>query len=214
MIFPSVTAQSVFENVSNQIPVSNTTGTDSVDADFIDVDGDGDQDIFIAEGTTGFEGRPNRLLLNDGRGFFTDVSDSHLPFSLRPANSLSADFVDIDNDGDQDIVVANLGPTQLLRNDGNGIFTDVSSNILPPPPVNILNDISTEVGFKDINRDGRLDIFITNEIPPIPDIGPGGAQNFLYLQNEDGTFIDASLDRLPLARNQSASFCFWRHRWR
>lgn len=208
LTFFTAISQSVFENVSDQIPPSTTTGTDSVDADFIDIDGDGDLDIFIAEGTTGFEGRPNRLLLNDGTGIYTDVSISNLPFLFRPANSLSSDFADIDNDGDVDIVVANLGPTQLLLNTGNGIFVDASNAILPPPPANILNDISTEIGFKDVNQDGRLDIFVTNEIPPIPDVGPGGAQNFLYLQDEDGTFADASLDRLPNIKNQSASFAF------
>ncbi|GAA4273714.1 T9SS type A sorting domain-containing protein [Aquimarina gracilis] len=207
-IFCTVTAQTVFENVSDQIPQSVVTGTDTVDADLMDIDGDGDLDIFIVEGTTGFEGRYNRLLLNDGNGVFTDVSISNLPFLPRPANSLSSDFTDIDADGDVDIVVANLGPTQLLLNDGNGRFVDASSSRLPAPPPNILNDISTEIGFNDVNQDGRLDVFVTNEIPPIPDIGPGGAQNFLYLQNEDGTFMDASLDRLPNVKNQSASFAF------
>lgn len=207
-IFCTVTAQTIFENVSDQIPQSGVTGTDTVDADLIDIDNDGDLDIFIVEGTTGFEGRSNRLLLNDGNGIFTDVSNSNLPFLPRPANSLSSDFADIDADGDMDVVVANLGPTQLLLNNGNGVFVDASTDMLPAPPPNILNDISTEIGFNDVNRDGRLDIFVTNEIPPIPDIGPGGAQNFLYLQNEDGTFMDASLDRLPNTKNQSASFAF------
>ncbi len=206
--FTIVTAQTVYQNVSDQIPQAIPTGADTVDTDLVDVDGDGDLDIFIAEGTAGFQGRTNRLLINDGAGIFTDVSNSNLPFSPRPANSLSADFTDIDNDGDQDIVVANLGPTQLLLNDGNGKFTDASRSMLPAPPINIFDDISTEIAFVDVNQDGRLDIFVTNEIPPIPDIGPGGAQNFLYLQNQDGIFIDASLDRLPNIKNQSASFAF------
>jgi len=197
-----VTAQTVYQNVSDQIPQSIATGADTVDADLVDVDGDGDLDVFIAEGTAGFQGRVNRLLMNDGTGVFTDVSDSNLPFSPSPANSLSADFTDIDNDGDQDIVIANLGPTQLLFNNGNGKFIDVSRSMLPAPPA------STEIGFVDVNQDGRLDIFVTNEIPPIPDIGPGGAQNFLYIQNQDGIFIDASLDHLPNVKNQSASFAF------
>ncbi len=208
LVSTTMLSQAVFRDVSNQIPQATPNGTDTVDSDLVDIDGDGDLDIFLAEGTAGFAGRANRLLLNDGYGNFTDVSQSNLPFSPFPLNSTSADFADFDNDGDIDIVVANLGPTQLLLNDGNGVFTDASSALLPPPPTNILEDISTEISFEDINKDGRLDIFVTNEIPPIPDIGPGGAQNFLYIQNTDGAFSDASLLRLPNEKNQSASFSF------
>ncbi|MBQ4821678.1 T9SS type A sorting domain-containing protein [Aquimarina sp. MMG016] len=208
LISITMTSQTIFRDASSFIPQSNISGTDTVDSDLVDIDGDGDLDIFIAEGTASIEGRANRLLLNDGSGQFTDVSESNLPFSPRPANSLSADFADFDKDGDLDIVVANLGPTQLLLNNGNGIFTDASRNLLPSPPANIFDDISTEVAFEDVNQDGRLDIFVTNEIPPIPDIGPGGSQNFLYIQNEDGTFTDESLLRLPNVKNQSASFVF------
>ncbi len=208
LICTTMWGQTIFKDVSNQIPQADPNGTDSVDSDLVDVDGDGDLDIFIAEGTASINGRPNRLLLNDGYGNFIDVSQSNLPLSPVPFNSTSADFADIDNDGDIDIVVANLGPTQLLLNNGNGVFTDASRTLLPPPPFNILEDISTEISFQDVNNDNRLDIFVTNEIPPIPDIGPGGSQNFLYIQNPDGTFSDTSLDRLPNVKNQSASFAF------
>ncbi|MEW7290363.1 T9SS type A sorting domain-containing protein [Aquimarina sp. 2304DJ70-9] len=201
-------SQTVFVDVSNQIPQVPPNGTDTVDSDLVDVDGDGDLDIFLAEGTASIAGRANRLLLNDGYGNFVDASQSNLPFSPFPLNSTSADFADFDNDGDMDIVVANLGPTQLLLNDGDGIFTDASNTLLPTPPTNILDDISTEISFEDIDNDGRLDIFVTNEIPPIPDIGPGGSQNFLYMQSTDGTFTDESLLRLPNVKNQSASFAF------
>ncbi len=204
----SMSGQTIFQDVSNQIPQVNPNGTDTVDSDLLDIDMDGDLDIFLAEGTASIAGRANRLLLNDGYGNFTDISQSNLPFSPFQRNSTSADYADFDNDGDIDIVIANLGPTQLLLNNGNGVFTDASTALLPPPPVNILDDISTEISFQDINNDNRLDIFVTNEIPPIPDIGPGGAQNFLYIQNADGTFSDNSLLRLPNTKNQSASFAF------
>ncbi len=208
LVCTTMLSQTIFQDASNQIPQAVPNGTDTVDSDLLDIDGDGDLDIFLAEGTASIAGRSNRLLLNDGYGNFTDVSQSNLPFSLFSFNSTSADFADFDSDGDIDIVVANLGPTQLLLNDGNGIFTDASSTLLPPPPADILEDISTEISFEDVNGDGMLDIFVTNEIPPIPDIGPGGSQNFLYIQNTDGTFADESLVRLPNVKNQSASFAF------
>lgn len=46
-------------------------------------------------------------------------------------NSAGADAADIDRDGDIDIIVANLGPEQLLLNDGRGHFTDASAARLP-----------------------------------------------------------------------------------
>ena len=200
-------SSTVFQDASSKLPPALPQGTDSVDADFVDVDNDGDLDIFIAEGTAGFEGRANRLLLNDGRGNYTDVSASNLPFSPRPFNSTSADAADFDGDGDMDIVVANLGPTQLLLNNGSGVFTDASRTLLPPPPPNIIDDISTEIAFIDVDKDGDLDIFVTNEIPPIPGVGPGGSQNFLYIL-QNGFYTDESLARLPNVKNQSASFVF------
>ena len=97
------------EETSRLPPDTTLPGTSSTDVDLVDVDDDGDLDLFVAEGTDSPAPRPNRLLLNDGTGVFTDVSATHLPPAV--ANSTKADFGDVDGDGDLDAIVANLGPS-------------------------------------------------------------------------------------------------------
>lgn len=112
-------------------PDTTLRGTSSTDVDLVDVDDDGDLDMFVAEGTDSAAARPNRLLLNNGIGVFSDVSATHLPPTV--ANSTKADFGDVDGDGDLDAIVANLGPEQLLINVGTGVFVDRSSQFPPRP---------------------------------------------------------------------------------
>jgi len=96
---------------------------------FFDYDNDTDLDLAIANGdvidnvslfrdSTSYEQR-NLLLQNDGMGKFKDVGPASGPgFALKkPSRSLSA--ADIDNDGDLDLLIGNVGQTaDLLRNDG------------------------------------------------------------------------------------------------
>src|SRR5512134_3283947 len=82
-------------------------GTSTTDVDLVDVDGDGDLDIFTAQGTDSLEGRPNQLLINDGRGQFLDETTLRLPAGA--ANSTKVEFGDVDGDGDLDAIVANVG---------------------------------------------------------------------------------------------------------
>lgn len=99
---------------------------------FFDYDNDGDLDLFVANGhintniaefdDVGTYEQRNLLLQNSGPGTsprFRDVSEVQSDDFRRPQASRGAAFGDIDNDGDLDILVTNIGdaPT-LLRNDG------------------------------------------------------------------------------------------------
>src|SRR5262245_38058511 len=98
-------------------------------AAFFDYDNDTDLDLAVANGdvidnvslfrdSTSYEQR-NLLLVNDGNGKFKDVGPVSGPgFTLKKAHrSLSA--ADLDNDGDLDLVIGNVGQTaDVLRNDG------------------------------------------------------------------------------------------------
>ncbi|MCC6781847.1 MAG: VCBS repeat-containing protein [Planctomycetes bacterium] len=92
-----------------------------------DFDRDGDPDVLIGP----LSGMPPRLLLNDGNGSFTEVTNTHMPSLLTNIVSQGT-IVDLDGDGDLDFAGANYAsaqwqPLTLLANDGMGRFTDVSS---------------------------------------------------------------------------------------
>lgn len=196
-----------FKGESHRLPADsfNPPLTDTLAALLIDLDGDKDLDIFLAQGTSSLDGRQNRILINDGHGNFSDETATRLPQAMN--NSAGADAADIDRDGDIDIIVANLGPEQLLLNDGHGHFTDASAARLPPPLANVMEDISAEARFFDVDRDGDLDILVGNENPFSRD-PLGGAQNRLWINDGRGHFADETAARLPLVTDQTAAFAF------
>jgi enediyne biosynthesis protein E4 len=123
------TGQGRFEYASHTTGVSRATLQNSGwGTKFVDFDNDGRRDLFVAQSHVldtvsrarqGFDYlQPPLMLRNDGRAF-VDVSASLGPAFTRPAAGRGAAFADLDDDGDVDIVIANLdaGPT-VLRNDG------------------------------------------------------------------------------------------------
>jgi hypothetical protein len=190
-----------FEEASGRLPANlEAPGTSSTDVDLVDVDDDGDLDLFVAQGTDSLAGRPNLLLINDGCGTFGDETAARLP-SPNAANSTKVDFGDVDGDGDLDAIVANVGPEQLLLNDGHGVFSDGSAARLPPP-IGIFDDISASAAFADVDGDGALDILISNENPFNP--SPlGGAQNRIFMNDGTGFFNDETAARLPPMLDQT-----------
>ena len=105
---------------------------------------------------TDAHGPPNRLFKNMGNGKFTlaNVSPEFSVFR----NTYQSTWADYDNDGDADVYIANdFSPNYLFRNDGNGVFLDVSEATG-----------TTDIGFGmgaawgDYNNDGRQDLYVTN----------------------------------------------------
>ncbi len=97
---------------------------------FFDVDNDGLLDIFTANGHVADDinrvqpkvthAQPAHLFRNTGKARFQDVARG-IPALAQPVVGRGAAHVDIDNDGDQDLVVtANNGPARVLRNDSKG----------------------------------------------------------------------------------------------
>src|SRR5690554_2891862 len=101
-----------------------TTPSASRSANFIDVNGDGWDDIFFTNGPA--SGQNNMLYINNGDGTFTTVTDDDIV--LDNDRSDGASFADIDNDGDLDAVVVTYGrngtgkKNYFYRNTGDGTF--------------------------------------------------------------------------------------------
>jgi enediyne biosynthesis protein E4 len=125
---------------------------DSYSSSFADYDNDGDLDLFVVN----YSNQTNILYKNDGRGNFSRVDDSIV--SSENSNSISAAWGDYDNDGDTDLLVANVQqPYFLYSNNGDGTFSKVQSGALT-------NEISSARGitFADPDNDGDLDVFVAN----------------------------------------------------
>ncbi|GKY87032.1 FG-GAP repeat domain-containing protein [Sinisalibacter aestuarii] len=108
------------------------------DAELIDVDGDGDLDLYLANVSLFSDlDSQDRLLINDGTGHFTDETSARLPADS--GSTMDAAAADLDGDGTMDIVLARFGdltgrswstPLAVLTNDGTGHFTGVAG-LLP-----------------------------------------------------------------------------------
>lgn len=158
---------------------------------FVDLDGDGDDDIVThslfpnVSGGVPFE---HLIYLNQGDGTFTDHSDAS---GLRAIQAGQFAFGDVDNDGDQDCFAGLDFPevaghtNQILLNDGSGVFTP-----LPGSGVESVPSIAANAVFADFDQDAKLDLFIG-----LGHTSYAGADQLLLGQG-DGTFVNAS-DRLP-----------------
>src|SRR5205809_790725 len=129
-----------------------------------------------------------------------DINNDGLPDPSSTGYTTHAVFLDYDGDGDLDLFLLNNSPKDfargaadthplgvkepspaswntLYRNNGDGTFTDVSEQ------AGILRQIGYGLGVvvADVNRDGRPDIYVSNDVAP---------NDALYINNGDGTFTD------------------------
>ncbi|MEZ5966658.1 MAG: FG-GAP-like repeat-containing protein [Planctomycetota bacterium] len=146
-----------------------------------DIDGDGDLDLVIANDLN-----PNVVLVNDGNAIFSNETAARL-VTPRSHATYEADLVDIDGDGDLDLLMVNDDwlPNLVYLNDGRGFFTDVSATALPANA-----DYSTDQVVGDFDGDGDLDWFVANTNSSLP-------VSKLYLNNGAGVFVDGTTGRLP-----------------
>jgi hypothetical protein len=132
------------------------------EADLADVDGDGDLDLYFANVAFGPGIDPqDRLLINDGRGWFTDQTDARI--GRETAYTVDAEFTDVDGDGDLDLVTANLNlakPYRVSLNDGTGVFKDATGSVFP----STLTGQGIDAEVADFNGDGRLDIYFSSYV--------------------------------------------------
>ncbi len=117
-----------------------------------DVDNDGFSDIYFVN-----QVGPNELWRNLGDGSFENITDE-AGVGVDSVISVTSAFADIDNDGDQDLFVTAVRQGNFLfENDGTGTFTDISEEAR----VRYAGHSSGAVFF-DYDRDGLLDLYLTN----------------------------------------------------
>ena len=194
------------------VGLSGSEGFEDSDALFVDVDADGDVDLYAASG--GYANLEptstylqDRIYLNDGKGNFS-LSKNKLP---NPNGSHSCvNKIDFNGDKLPDLFVGarvipgqypQVPQSQLLLNQGNGKFLDVSKNY---PEIQSLGMV-TDAEFKDLNGDQKYELIIIGEFMPLQifnfdkgksinvtktffDESPSGLWNTLMIEdlNKDG----------------------------
>ena len=125
------------------------------------------------------------LYRNRGDGTFEDVSSRVGVRAGAPQRGMSAVFLDMDDDGDQDIFVANdAGPNNLYVNDGRSAFSDQAAVLEVAHDIDGTNQGSMGIAPGDFDQDGRLDLVVTNY----------EAQTTTVHGNRGGYFADLSYD--------------------
>ena len=134
-------------------------------ASWIDYDGDGDLDLFLA-----LRDRENRLYRNDsgsGSPSFTDVTEASGIGDTR--RSVGAVWLDVDRDGDFDVVTANMNgdANGLWLNDGGSFRDGAAGTAIEGGGRGIGDDAlgTVRTCAADVDRDGRFDIFFANYGP-------------------------------------------------
>ncbi|PYV08821.1 MAG: RNA-binding protein, partial [Acidobacteria bacterium] len=144
----------------------------------------------------------NRLFRNNRDGTFTDVTER--AGVAGRGYGMGAAVGDYDNDGFPDLYVTNYGDSILYHNNGDGTFTDVTARAGVKT-----EGWTTSAGFFDFDNDGDLDLFVCRYLRRSfanhvrCSAGDGVASychpdrfepvsNYLFRNNGDGTFTDAS----------------------
>jgi hypothetical protein len=177
---------------------------------WIDYDQDGLMDLYLVQSAATDAYKPSKplrsaLYHNNGDGTFTDVTEK-ARVGGEGHYGQGVAVGDYNNDGFPDLFVTGYGRAILYRNNGDGTFTDVTARA----GVADEGAWSTSAGWFDFDKDGWLDLVVTNYLDWSPknnlwcgERAPGyrsycnpgnykGQKTKLYHNNHDGTFTDVS----------------------
>lgn len=157
--FPAATANLYLNDGIGNFSIASSTPFETSnggDIDFGDIDGDNDLDLIM----TGNDASGNvfsKLYTNSGTGSFTLVTGT----IFTGVNSSSTEFIDVDNDGDLDLLICgadntDVSTTKLYENNGAGIF-----NLVTGTPFD--NAQLGDIAFGDTDNDGDQDILIVGQ---------------------------------------------------
>jgi len=148
-----------FEDISARSQIARAFGP-ALGVSTADFNGDGWMDIYVAN-----DGKENQLWINRHDGTFENralLAGVALPLTGKAEASMGVDAGDLDDDGDDDLVVTELTGegTNVFVNDGTGAFEDQSTRSGIGPASTGLTGFGT--AWFDYDNDGRLDLLAVN----------------------------------------------------
>ncbi len=174
-----------YSNVTTEMGLLNPR--DSLTCLWFDLELDGWPDLYIGNASNHVDDALDSFYLNQGGTALLDASASMPHIGDDAIAAMGMDVGDIDNDGDWDLYITDnrvqpdpLGnPLYLGQPDGT-----LSENVAPAAGVGATN--SWPCNFVDFDLDGWIDLWVGT-------IGPG-TRDYLYLNNQDGTFADVPVE--------------------
>jgi len=171
--------------------IKDTNAAPTIDGGFtsgcswVDVNNDGFLDLFLTD-----RKKDNLLYIGSESGTFTKMTVTSAIYGI--SSSEAAAWGDFDNDGDEDLFVANSDQTNYLYENQNGTLVQIA-------PEAIINDggLSQDCAWADYDNDGDLDLFVANL-----------NANFLYANNGDKTFTKIT-DGAIVTDDQMSLGCAW-----
>lgn len=189
-LFTHLSNAQLFAPLTNS-PLTSTPG-DSRSVNIIDFNNDGLEDIYITNGLQG--GQNNELYLNLGNGQFVPITNDPMVQDNSPSDG--ATCADTDNDGDLDCFMVTWYGKRNYYYVNSG---DTSFQHLPDAITGSLGTYSETAAFADYNRDGRVDIYITNS--------EGDKRNLLY--RNDGNHVFTKITAPWLNENKLSRAAVW-----
>lgn len=185
-----------FTEVTSVLPDHERTAA-GFTAAWLDADGDGHLDLYVANDFVGPSPDHNRLWHNAGSvggGWaFEDRSiESGAGLFM---NTMGVGIADLDRDGDLDMALSNIGGNKLLTNDGSGTFTEVSASGIERPTQAVdQSTVTWGTVAADFDLDGWEDLFMgAGNLPQGPDVQVGPQPDMFFLNDGTGAqFLDVS----------------------
>lgn len=152
-------------------------------AAWFDFDNDDDLDLYIT-----MRNGANFLYRNNGNNTFTDVAFS-MGVQDAAGDGAGVAIADFNNDGYQDIFLANCSGDVLFKNNSGTSFTDITatSGLDASGPSR-----GTSASWGDYDNDGNLDLYVSQHIPVDVDAPGATQQDYLFYNNGNETFTNVS----------------------